>query len=565
MRRLHPEPLAKVRPLAFSLLALVLGFGIYIRASDLGAWDFSSDAMNHVYAAESLLKTGQQLLPSGEPYVRGPELTQMVAWSLSLFNLEPEVAARLPALVFGILDVLLFAAICYALGGVWVALWGTLLFSVYPELVLQTRSVRFYSYQLFFGLLAMYTGWRALNSSCRAERASLAEVFASWRWAILTLILFAVAAHVQLTTLSIVAGWACCILAAAMVDGILHGWVSLRRSFAVQAACAGVALLIMAAALYPSGIDHLLEKTHFVPYWAGGGPQDPRSYYWFLSLAFPLVISLLPVICVGALMRNWRASCYLIFWFFVPFILHSFVFWWKEERYIMLAVPALLLLTAFALSSAAQLLYENVLSRTIVRLSERAAHLISGGVVAVASLAIIFTTPGFNTSRKLAFAPNPYDFRGLHRLLAENPELERLPLGSSAPLRTLYYTGRIDFVVQRGRLERPASTKPGQQLAPVRAFEEGSPDYYSGRPVLATPEAIRSRYSSDVLVVIADNHWRSITIDGELRKVLSSEAKELCHGTCRGLSVFRWNPAAVHVALSDDASGAADTPFYRVP
>jgi hypothetical protein len=222
-----------------------------------------------------------------------------------------------------------------------------------------------------------------------------------------------------------------------------------------------------------------------------------------------------------------------LIWFAVPFFLHSFVFKWKGERFILLALPALFLAAGIAAAIGVDFIYRTVrlkLAPLIVK--ERWIHTGSVCMTVLICLFIVITTSAFNAARKLPMktAKKEEDWSKLGEVVRSASGNGTIPVGSSGPLNGLFYLGDLDFVVGKDFLETSQGT------------EKKSKDYYSGALVLPTPEMIKAHFheSKCVLIGIDRNQWSYGNIDASLQKVLSTEAEELCQGKCGTLNLYRW-------------------------
>jgi hypothetical protein len=76
----------------------------------------------------------------------------------------------------------------------------------------------------------------------------------------------------------------------------------------------------------------------------------------------------------------------------------------------------------------------------------------------------------------------------------------------------------------------------------LRVRSEGVVDLYAGRPVLTTPQAIRSAFPAapGVFIAIDPQQLRAGNIDPGLMPVLRSEGHELCQGRCASLLLYFW-------------------------
>ena len=530
----------------FLLIALILAGGSYLRFSNLGLNTLASDEMNHYFVGHSLQQTGEPLLPSGTRYTRGLEYSAMVAAALPRFG-QMEVAVRFPSAVIGSFCLVLFAVMAWRLAGHWTSVIGTLLLAIYPEGLRLSRFGRFYTLQLLAGLIAMYAGWRLLRDPLTAEGLNRRRLFRDWGWALLTMIAFGYGASVQLTTISVAAGFFVFVAIIGFRDLRLLGRRAWAWSVPWQLTALAVSAGLVLLAVQFDMVRELLQEARTMPMWArlsAEGPGPISAYFRAISDDFPLVISLSPLIFIVAILQNRRLGGFLLAWFAVPILLHSLVFPWKSERYVLLAIPALLLAAGIAAAAGAVALYHYLADRLEswqppIPRPRSVAALATGFIVFCA----IITTPAFNVAHRLVRLEQSNGWKESLALLEKRPELAALPIGSAQPLVALHYWGRLDFTVQRALLEswsRDSTT--GGFDNPYRIKPMGSPDVYAGRPTLTTADAIRQAFGSrgSVIIGIDQKYLTFDNIDPTLREVLDREATELCEGRCGSMRLYHW-------------------------
>lgn len=531
---------------AVGLLVTFLALGTWLRLAQLGHGDFAVDEIFQVFAAQEINATGEPRLPSGELYLRGIDVTRATSLSFRLFGTD-ELAARLPSALLGLLGLYAFAAVLWAFGGPWVAVVGTALFAVYPEAVRQSRELRFYTYQLLFGILALYTGWRALELD-KYRPGSGADRLRQWAWIGATLVLLLLAMRAQVVTASVAVGWAVCVLLAAIETTRIRGASSWRSSPVVQLVLLGVVGVSAVLLLRPELLGRFVEQGRYTPYWVtrAEGGTTPLAYYYSLSDTYPLLLSLIPLLFVCAIARAKRLGLYLAIWFGVPLFLHSFVLTMKGARFIL--VPMLGLFAASAitlvwLGSALgnELLRPNGMLRHPVRFRRTAASLVVGAVFAFAFL----TLPALHRSRKLVGGKSTR-WSVAADIMRARPELAGIPIGHTQTLHPLFYWGRIDF--ELGDPARPpddeAAAAPGELPIESRV----------GVPILHTAEQIRSRYitAGGVIVGLDSDRITAGLVDPALVRTLQSEAEELCRRRCDKLNLYFWRFGPVAFTPTDN-------------
>lgn len=504
------------------ILIAVIAFGSYVRMANLGGPDLSRDELFHYLVGKSLQRGEGPVLPHGATYTRGIDISRLVAVSDRVFA-DRELAARMPSALFGVINLVLFAAIAWAIGGPWASVWAVLLLAIYPEAVEWSRSARFYTYQLNFGLAGLFAGWQALSRMGSEEVPSRSRVLREWMWMGLAALFLLLGARVQVVTLSVAAGFGLCVAIAAGLNVHRHGWRAWRRNVPLQATALGVLSIIALLVLLSGLIGRLVSQAFFVPSWVLWSGR-PFFYYQQLANVFPLVISASPVIFLAVWLRNPRLATYLFLWFAVPFLAHSFVFPFQQERFILAATPGLFLATGIAAAIGFRWL-RRVVAAEARRLGTGPAlqALAAPVVVALAALFVVLTTPAFRWTKDMPTEPRDPGFRErwvvAGQIIARADSTGTVPVGSVDIHAAYVYFPRVDFYASRAR-----------------------PWYQARLPYLSTPEAIRDyfREEGSVLIVVNGGRLEEGLIKPSLAAVLASEGEELCEGRCGSLMVYRW-------------------------
>lgn len=539
---LHRPGKASFRWLPHIALAVVICGGAFIRLSNIGSAGFGSDELIQYFVAQSIVDGEGARLPSGEPYTRGEDVSRMIAASLQLLGDSP-FAMRLPSAIMGILVLVLFAWILWRLIGPWGAVTGTLLLAVFPEAVFQSRHVRFYTYQQLFGLAALYCGWRSVAGAGAKEAPATAQRTRQALWILATAVAFALAARVQVVSLSTAIGWGCCLLVAAAFDLRARGRSAFRNSVPAQVAAGGISAAILGIIAAPDMFVTLVHESQLVPHWARLEPSGRLDYYYSLVAQYPLVISLLPIIVLTAVVTRPLFGLFLTTWFAVPLAIHSLLLPWSGMRFVLLAMPALFALAGYAgaLGGAALFTWmSNSLGRYF---GSRTSRTLAYAATCAAFAVALLTLPAFNTARKAPAqqSGNAEGWSTTAQLVDSVMRMAPVPFGHSVNLDPLYHTGRLDFSIARSKLEQyvPRPDGKGGQFA---WMPDGYADWYSGRPVLTTPSSIARAFHSHTAVLIGlDTRRTSVDIEPALLQVLENEAIELCKGRCGTLRLYYWH------------------------
>ena len=536
------------KALPLLLIAAVVVAGSFVRFTHLDRANFNGDELDHYYAARSIEAGGQPVLPSGSVYSRALDFTRLVGVSLRYVE-PPELATRLPSAVFGVLSLVLIAFIAWKLGGPWAAVWATALLAIFPEAIVQSRMTRFYTYQQCCGLIALYAGWRSLQAAGSRDDPTAAEWRRAWLWGLVTAGTFYLSTRVQLTTLSVIVAWCAAVLIAMGADLRRRGATAWRRSFPIQAGAIILVCAVIGLLAFPGTVARAVAQSQYVAAWSG--PGKALAYYYSLSGDLPLIVSLLPLIYLLVILKNPRLGVYLGVWFFVPLLLHSWVFPWKGIRYVLLALPAMFVAAGIAAATA----YGAVRRWIDIQLREqgwpeaRARRFAWLGVALIAAFVVV-TTNAFNSARRVPEIPKPIKWRAAAVIVDSLQQVDSVRIGSSMGLPAMYYWGGLDFVVGSDFLERPRLGTGAMEI-----HSQGTPDWYSGAPTLTVPEAIRRYYpdSRQFVIGIDTDRWNFNNIDPSLRNTLVDQGVELCRGRCGDLLLFLWSTGESAAAPSDEA------------
>ena len=539
---------------ALLVLLVVLVAGSWARLHDLGGPELSNDELDLYTVAGSMAAGHGPLLPSGREYARGGDISRLIVLARRVAR-DHETASRLPSALFGVLDLCLIAAIAWRTIGAWGAVWATLLLAIYPEAVQQSRNTRFYTYQLAFGLAALYTGWRAAaactppadgvgdrgDGSGRRSRA----VARGWGWVLVTLLALLLAMRIQVTTASVAAGWGTALAVLALLDLRRGGRAAWRASVPLQVTVVGLLGVVFVAALSPDTLVGYARLSQHLPPWARMDPSPPLTYYYALVEALPIVVSLTPIIFLTAIWRQPRFGIYLLCWFAVPLLLHSFVFPFRAQRFILLAVPALFLATAIAAVAAADSLRRVTQAALATRVGAERAAAAAALLVFVVALGATITTPAFSLARKAdreSQRLHPTRWRSVQQVLAGIPGSDTIPLGVTEAMQALHYIGRADFIVTLGTREQALTIGFPLRDSSRAPLDTLVRDAYTGAPILETVPRIRARWPRAPAILLAVDPVRGMARLSPSLSAALRDAEDLCAGRCDGMRLYLWRP-----------------------
>jgi hypothetical protein len=530
------------RPLALLTLLLVLLAGSWVRVDRLGAREFWTDELNHVFAARALNNGEGPLLPSGEAYPRGLVMTRMIA-AMDGRTDDPERDARLPSALFGIVGLLLIAGLGWRLGGPWTAVWATALLAIYPEAIEQSQNARFYTYQMALGMLALGAGWFATRPPDPAQLGSARDLATRWGGVVVAALAFALGYQVQPTTLAVAAAfavWCTALGISALVQRRAQG---VKVSVPLQVGLAGAVLLL---ALLVSGragpmLEQWMSRASWRASWVTDSAQTKTYYFYLINSTLGWGMAFLPVAALVAFRRAPRLTLYLLTWFVVPLALHSLLLEWKGARYFLLPVPALLLLLGLGASELFGMLraYTEETFAPALRGWARGAAAVA--VMGAGGWAVI-TLPAFSELRARVGTKTPsLDWTLTGQILDSLAVADSLPIGSTDPLMSMYFWKRVDVGIQPPLMDYAVSASPSHPVPRYAPKLEGLPhDYYTGLPLILSPDSLRAAYGAHGGIILGVDPVYATFTHPELRIVLDQEGVDLCADRCGRLQLYLW-------------------------
>jgi uncharacterized membrane protein len=148
---------------AMLLLAVFLGFGLFLRIHNLGKFGFWIDELFHAVGAKSILETGSPVIPGMLVYNRAYPFTAITAFFFQSFGIN-EAVARAPSVIAGAVFLVAGYFLVRRLFDTTLALLFTFVMAFSPLEILWDRQCRMYAlFRLLYFSAAMlfYMGFEA--------------------------------------------------------------------------------------------------------------------------------------------------------------------------------------------------------------------------------------------------------------------------------------------------------------------------------------------------------------------------------------------------------------------
>lgn len=520
------------------LLGVILG-GAYLRLANLNGQSFWVDEMNHVVAAQALLRGEGATFPSGLPYTRSLLFTKLVSYSFALFGVS-EFSARLPGALFGVLCIpLIFFVAKRLFRHVGVGLVAAFLQAFTPFNIGWSRVSRMYALFQFFFLLAAYAIYEGLEGT--REKKSDVRLLQAWNldifWLVIAVLALAAATYLQVLSGVILPGLLL-FFGLMLVSGLIaHSEKSAQISKYVVLLILSLVGVVGIAMLAPDILAQAREAMHFSPNWANYDyVQNPFYYFWFLISNFYFTIAAFFLIGVVVAVAELRKSAlYLLALFVVPLALLSTIFVLKVERYMFHLFPFYLLIAAYG----AVRLFE---------LAGKAAQESSWRSPRGAKFALVLVFIGIlGASDWLRFARKIPSLRaGTNGAVTieewndactfvRNQRAEKQPVISTLPVAVYYYLGHVDYFLASMENSRDEEIikKDGALI-----------DYYSNAGVIDTIEDLQNlMQTQSVGWLIVDLYRFSETryVRPEVKEFIEHQLQRRYETPEKTIAIYSWS------------------------
>lgn len=485
------------RSLSYIFLFGILTVGIFMRFYQLHISSIWIDELNHYYAADSLVKTGEAVFPSGEPNERALWYSQLVALSFRWFGAS-EFSLRLPSAFFGVLCILAVFLIARRFFGVQTALLAALFTAISPFEIGWSRLSRMYTLFQFLFLLGSYAFYRGFESEGGGHfdawqkkflrNAWLQRLLAAWNlnvfWLLIALISLLISFKVHDLTALFVVGLIFYTGIMAIVQWRNEGLVQAMRGKYFIVFWILIFVPLVALVTVPALRAFLDYALGFMPKWAEGTRFQKRTLFFdfmFDHYNFPMGV----LFVIGAyqvLARMHRDGIYVLSLFVSTLFMFMTAFSYRHFQYLFHVYAFFIMLCAFAFSNIMASEFETIKSRWFSK-----SRLSQGAIAAIVFCVFLVwlpITPSVRLARRIptsedgSFNGAMYmeEWREACQFVREHSDSTDVIISTDA-LGTLHYLGRVDYDLNFADLD----------LSMGSDLKDTSGEYfdlYSGKPYI---------------------------------------------------------------------------------
>jgi 4-amino-4-deoxy-L-arabinose transferase-like glycosyltransferase len=478
------------------LLVCIAAAGGFLRLKNLGRCSYWVDETNALFAAQSLMKNGTMVFPSGFVYDRAPLYTLAAAASYACFGVN-EAATRLPAALFGILSIFMAYFTAAKLFDKKTGLMTAFLVAFCHFEVGWSRIAKMYTLLQFLSLFAVYAFARGFEptdggTESRPSPSVLGRFFNAWGlsplWLAACFLALALAYWTHSLAVFLAAGFVVYLLGAAVVKGFPSGGkgpnFKAARKYAVFSALT-LAAAAAGLAAFPAAREKAFYFMRYTPAWAEGGSSAQNRQALFDFLISPERFPLAAFFFIGSVfMVSRRAGSGWIGWcpLAVAFTALTFVFTHRTPTYLFFVYPFFLATAAYGFTVLASGETEAW------NRGRRKPGRVFARVPAVLLFSVFLASPWLRITLHIPFFPDG------HTNMAVTPEewreASKTVLGlkrpgdlvvTSLPQAALAYGLESDYCLNWADL---ALTRVEEIMT-----KDGRPaDIYAGVPCVLTPE-----------------------------------------------------------------------------
>lgn len=511
------------------ILAIIAAF---VRLTGVGIDHLPvGDEMFHVLSAQSWVSNGTLSIADGT-YGRAALFTKFIGTLFTFFG-DSLVVARLPALIFGILWVLLLYVWVNRHAGRLAAWVAALLLCLAPHAIELSLYSRMYTIQGFAFLLGCMTAFSIVTHDYSGGKKLSLLSFA--------IVCFGLAIHMHEVTL---VGLVALVIALSVDFSVQH-----RQIFTNKKSLLWLMLLLLFLITIASALLYQYWEV-FNPYWQtfvtpafANRDSDIRFYHKLLIASYPALWLFMPLTVIMAIYFKPRFGLFCFSMFAVIFLMHS-IAGRKAERYIFYGMPFLFAIWGVAL--AAIVPYLNRLLTDISH-SLQANYLTIGKVShfdlifksVFTFIVVVFMISGSGAFlRTINILQGESYYFGVKLSNWEKAVPKLKPLIDNAPVvvttnfpKTLYYFDRFDITFS-----------PVVVVDVVHGKEWGL-DRRTGRPVISTIESLQQLFDKypHGIFVGERSEWRSrFRMTNEAADFLEKHARQVELPAASRIVAFTW-------------------------
>ena len=330
----------------YLIVLAIIGGGLFLRTYNLGKYGFFDDELYHVIAARSLLEEGSPVFPDGHEYKRALPYTKIVALSFRLFG-ESETTARIPPVMINVVFLLVSFWAVKKWYNFRCALFFLVVMAFSPFILKTVRIYRMYSFfQLFYflGSILFFYGMEYPDTERGKTTARLFRRFEEKHHVNLLLILlssicFLISLEFHLLTVNF--GFVLITYLATM--WLLSIYNSGFKKIPLNKYSVGLIIILCNSLLFllfriDTFLDLFISINH-VPIWAQYFERRITFYLSFLYRNYPAFFFLYPLGIFCSISENRKRGIFLLCSFLPILFLHSFIFRFKDYRYIFYIFP----------------------------------------------------------------------------------------------------------------------------------------------------------------------------------------------------------------------------------
>ena len=467
------------RKIDFVILFLFLLVGGFLRLWNLGVTSFWVDEVNTVFAADSIIKTGRPVLPSGMIYDRALLHTYTVVPFYHFFGVN-ETTTRLPSAIFGLFSILMAYLLGKEIFSRKVGLLSAFFVTFSHFEVGWSRTARMYILLQFITLLIVYCFVKGFENKELERREAYfskgklsffgkVNVFfkingLSMPWLLVCLGLIWISTfYVHLLTVFLLFG--------ILVYLFTMALVALFKGKGIRKILNKYAVTFLFGIIVAIGLWIFLPKLRemtryflsYTPPWAAGPSSAQRKLRLFEFLISPDRFPFAAFFFIGSIQiitRKNKLSWILLWGFVVPLFLLTFIFTHRVPTYLFYVYPFFLIIAAFSFIA----LVENEAS-ILTKDSFLKTKLIKGGLLSLFFLIFVFS-PWFRITFHIPFfgdgvtnmAVTFDEWKEATQIVRNRMEKADLII-SSLPQVTLYYKIHSDYGLNWSNLEQAKEKK----------------------------------------------------------------------------------------------------------
>ena len=512
------------------LMILIIGLGFFLRFHNLGIQSFHYDEAFHVFAAKSIIETGENNLPGGKPYLRSPLVTSSGVFLFKHFGIS-EIVARVPSVVLGTVTIFLIFYFVRRHLGTTTAIISSLLYATSPFAISLSRFFRYYSelqvfyITLFFLLLTLVItpysvkSFKTFIQDIKSNKIKI--MLTSIAIIILTFLLY----KDNKITMLIYVSMAFIIILRSVSESIRSNSYEALKKIDLILLASSFVIVFLVFILSPITIKKLYWQTQSFNISSTANSLDVFYYAKILFNDYPFSLILLPLGSIFLCKHHSWKGAFIVSGFFIPLVIMSTIFQFRIDRFMGFLMPLFFIIIGGAIVFLSNYLKDKIF-----------IHRLHMHVVMVLLIICVFSYHSIGAITNIHNNPKGHytelqsmDMKYAKQLFAKKMTHGDVIIATPTLVISHYLDRNVDYILDENKGESPSNLRTSL--------------HYSGATIIFNKKVLSRIINTTERgwIIFEKKYWDGgYTFSTELRNFIKKKTTNEKKFNQAGMKVFTW-------------------------